>query len=168
MEREQIIKALECCADANSCYDGKCPYKHHILTVCTTSLSRDALSLIKELTAKTEAQDITISELRQKLEKAQHDADRYARKIEELTEVNERMMVACRMAQVPLPDGLEIIHNFCQKQAKKAKADTVRKMQDMVAVHFGTYTDKDTVKVLDVFRLLDKIANEMLEGGTDG
>lgn len=48
------------------------------------------------------------------------------------------------------------------------RADTVRKMQDAVAVHFGTYTDTDTVKVSDVFRLLGKIAEEMLEGGTDG
>lgn len=43
-------------------------------------------------------------------------------------------------------------------------SDTVQKMQDMVAVHFGTYTDKDTVKVLDVVRLLGKIAEEILEG----
>jgi hypothetical protein len=51
---------------------------------------------------------------------------------------------------------------------KECRADTVRKMQDMVAVHFGTYTDKDTVKVLDVFRLLGKIAEEVLEDDENG
>lgn len=41
--------------------------------------------------------------------------------------------------------------------------DTVRKMQEGVAMHFGTYTDKDEVKVLDVVRLINRIAEEILE-----
>lgn len=46
----KVIKALECCADDNSCYNGGCPYKSDELTACTTKMSRDALTLIKELT----------------------------------------------------------------------------------------------------------------------
>jgi len=43
-------------------------------------------------------------------------------------------------------------------------ADTLQKMQDKFAMHFGTYTDKDVVKVLDVIRLVNQIAEEILEG----
>lgn len=42
-------------------------------------------------------------------------------------------------------------------------ADAVRKMQEKFTIHFGTYTDKDEVKVLDVFELLAKFANEIME-----
>ncbi len=45
------------------------------------------------------------------------------------------------------------------------KADTVRKVQDSFALHFGTYTDTDTVKVVDVFKLLTQIEKEVLEEG---
>ena len=48
-------------------------------------------------------------------------------------------------------------------EIEKAKADTVNELQTRVAVCFGTYTDKDTVKVSDVFKLIDQIAKEMLE-----
>lgn len=47
--------------------------------------------LINKLIANVGAQDMTISDLRKLLEKANHDADRYAQKIKELTEENERL-----------------------------------------------------------------------------
>ena len=43
------------------------------------------------------------------------------------------------------------------------RADVVRKMQDLLAMHFGTYTAKDEVKVLDVVRLINQITEDMLE-----
>lgn len=42
-------------------------------------------------------------------------------------------------------------------------ADTVREIQTRFSVHFGTYTDKDMTPIIEVFRLLDQIAQEMLE-----
>lgn len=53
------------------------------------NFSRDVnllIAYIKVLTAKTEVQDFVIVELRKSLEKANHDADRYALKIKELTD----------------------------------------------------------------------------------
>lgn len=47
---------------------------------------------------------------------------------------------------------------------KQVKADTVKEIQTKVAMHFGTYTDEDTVKVVDVFKLLSQIEKEVLEG----
>jgi hypothetical protein len=33
-----------------------------------------------------------------------------------------------------------------------------------MAMHYGTYTDKDMTPIAEVFSLLDQIAKEMLEG----
>lgn len=50
---------------------------------------------------------------------------------------------------------------------RETKAYTVRDIETMFAVHFGTYTEKDKVKIADVFRLLNRISNEILEGADD-
>lgn len=46
---------------------------------------------------------------------------------------------------------------------KQIVVDTVQKMQASVAMYFGTYTAKDEVKVSDVMRLINRIAEEILE-----
>jgi hypothetical protein len=46
----------------------------------------------------------------------------------------------------------------------KIIADTVRQIQLKMAMHYGTYTDKDMTPIAEVFSLLDQIAKEMLEG----
>ena len=76
MEREQIIKALECCTRSNNveyipCPD--CPYneynrldgttERHKSKCCDWWLMVDALALIKELTEDNEAQAETITNL---------------------------------------------------------------------------------------------------------
>lgn len=45
------------------------------------------------------------------------------------------------------------------------KVNIVRKIQEDVAIYFGTYTDKDEVKVSDVIRLINRISEEILEEG---
>ena len=184
MDREQIIKALE--EHLKNYRD--CEQQFKIKLEITEAIA-NALALINELTAKTEAQDITISELRQKLEKAQHDADRYARKIEELTEGKSEIWEERNRIYNDLQDWKEIAEQY-QKQFEECydekerykryyfnhcfdelranveadvKADTVRKMQELIAEHA---TNGYPRKVrLDV---VDQIANEILEGGTDG
>lgn len=47
------------------------------------------------------------------------------------------------------------------KSEKELRADTVSEIRARVAVHFGTYCEKDQVKIADVFRLIDQIAREM-------
>jgi hypothetical protein len=54
LNREQIMKGLECCSDDNSCYNAGCPYKSDSLNACTSKLSRNALALINELTEENE------------------------------------------------------------------------------------------------------------------
>lgn len=47
MERDDVIKALECCT-SNSSYCGSCPYDHDF--GCKPNLLKDCLSVIRELT----------------------------------------------------------------------------------------------------------------------
>lgn len=59
----------------------------------------------------------------------------------------------------------ELTMGMAKKALANARADTARKMQERFAVHFGTYTGNDTVKVIDLFRLLNKFAEEEMEEG---
>lgn len=43
------------------------------------------------------------------------------------------------------------------------KVDLVQKIREDVAIHFGTYTDKDMVKISDVAKLIYRITEEILE-----
>ena len=51
-----------------------------------------------------------------------------------------------------------------ERNEKTIVADTVSEFQTKVAMRYGTYTDKDMTPITEVFRLLDQIAKEMLEG----
>ena len=48
-------------------------------------------------------------------------------------------------------------------EARELLPKIVRKMQENVTMHFGTYTDKDEVKVLDVINLINRITEKILE-----
>lgn len=104
LNREDIIKALECCAN-NACT--QCHY-HKQEDECVDLLASNALALIKEL-----------------------------------TEENKKWQWCLK--------------NECEYTEKI----TVKKIQTMFAVHFGTYTDDDTIKIKDVFSLIDQIADEI-------
>lgn len=52
LNREQIIKALECCSNNDECVGEACPY---YATGCEKNMPKDALSIIKELTIELEA-----------------------------------------------------------------------------------------------------------------
>ena len=64
-------------------------------------------------------------------------------KIKELTEENERLRVSKGIAIFASPT----------RMAEYIKLG--------LAVHFGTYTENDTVKIKDVFGAIDKITEEM-------
>ena len=59
---------------------------------------------------------------------------------------------------------LEHRYDICKQNVTIAKADTLKDVQMRFAMHFGTYTDDAEVKVSEVFKLLSKFAEEMLEG----
>ena len=61
MEREQIIKALECCAVFGDC--NGCPYYGGVALGCSGNVMREALALINELIEENKSKDETISKL---------------------------------------------------------------------------------------------------------
>lgn len=169
MEREQIIKALECCKSPKltKCYgcprdkeDGHCMYR----------LSEDALELIT-------SQEQKIFELENRLKECEngyegtlfldrcklHDAEEY---VKELIEENERLRARytiderykfCNLI------GDTLVYNKTLEDYNKFRAnwraDTVRKMQERITVHA---TNGYPRKVrLDV---IDQISKEMVEG----
>lgn len=125
-----------------------------------------------------------VNELTVKLKAMRGAANSYKMHNKKLTEENERLSkLSEEGAECPICHGIGKIgttnwltrHISAKRLAKeKAKAiaefdrnlvaDTVRKMEYMFMAHFGTYTDKDVVKVKDVFKLLSKYAEEILEG----
>jgi hypothetical protein len=95
--------------------------------------------LTGRLIAMAEAQDI----------KSNHDADRYARKIKELTEENERLRAA-----IPLwaKQCVEL-----EERCMKLRADTVREMHSMLC---EGRVSNDTVVIV-----ANQIVKEMLDNG---
>ena len=132
LNREQIVKALECCID---CECDACGYS---FGDCQLNLMREALALIRELTEENE---------------------RLRKNVEEL-------IVTLKMNDAPYPEGLQIVHDFCEKGKREVKANTLKDIQTKFAMRFGTYTPKDTIKVSDVFKLLGKFKEELLEEET--
>lgn len=89
-----------------------------------------------------------------------------------LIEENERLEKELAKSYDALDEQMNFYCSFTQSKIQncpiddevaKVKADTVRKIQDRLAMHFGTYTDKTEVKVVDVFKLVGQIAEDMLE-----
>lgn len=170
LNREQIIKALECCGAYNhgkTCKE--CPYRQIDLgddEICSNRMSLDALALIKELTLELEAMRTA--------------ANSYKMHNEKLTEENERLRGerdarAILNAELierknELQKANEELGQYCQELEKELNGcadiivNTVRKMQNRFAVHLGAYGINDKVKISEVFGLLGTIEKEMLEG----
>jgi hypothetical protein len=81
----------------------------------------------------------------------------YEQRIKELTEEKERLKRLCELRERDHNDALDLLY--------KAEADTLENIKIQFAMRFGTYTDKDMTPITEVFRLLDKIAKEMIGEG---
>lgn len=149
LNKEQIIKALECCTYGGDVTKSQvevcspCPYFNE--GNCTDILKENALSLIKELTEESK-----------KWEQAYDCMDSACRelssKCDELTEENESLKTQRRVLAVGLKD--------MRKEIRGIKADTVRKMHSEIkdrCIKGGIYP-------AFVKSTIDQIAKEMLEG----
>lgn len=72
--------------------------------------------------------------------------------VERLRDYNENLLTANT-------DAFGIL----QAEVANATVDTVNNIRAMFEVHFGTYTDRATVKIKNVFKLLDQTAKELLK-----
>ena len=171
-EIKRLLAEYEVVCDNCACNDGDEIGKKIML---------NALALINSQEQRIGAQDMTISELRKRVEKAEHDADRYAQRIKELTndvedwkalaEQYHNQLVACNKEKAKLteenerlkaqkymihPDGkIEMIPTI-----ESVRADTIEKMLDIMEQN-ATNSYPRRVR-LDV---MVRKANELLEEG---
>jgi len=63
MDREKVIKGLECCTSGNRC-SGNCPYddEYDDFDDCTSELAKDAIETIKEQQAEIERLNALLKE----------------------------------------------------------------------------------------------------------
>lgn len=147
LNREKIVKALECCS-ADDC--DNCP---NTFGNCYANLAGYALAIIRELTEEKERLNDVLMETEMPFEQAL-DRTKW------LEKENERLEKEVdRLSQVVLH------HNeITEMEVAEAKADTLSDMQTRFAMHFGTYTKDATIKVSDVFKLLERFKEEIMEG----
>lgn len=151
MEREQIIKALECC-QKDDC--DNCP---NDFGNCYSNLAKDALSLIKELTEENEKLLTALANYDRQTDVRIAEEYYTVEAYEELREENERLR-----AEVSVKKKLL---DKCVDLEDRVRADTVRKMQERLkkAFNFG-----HTILEKSICDIIDHIAKEMLEGKNDG
>ena len=160
MEREQIIKALECCT-IGDCYP--CPYGN-IGAGCRDKMDGDALTLIFELTEENEAWQKQLISQKEISDKAYYEL---ACEVENLRAENERLS---KYLDDHFPkciyqyDG--DVQEYCvlgpcgkfktvAEFQKQIEADTVRKMHSMLCE--GRVSNDNVVIVAN------QVAKEMLE-----
>ena len=166
LNREQIIMALECCGEythGTTC--NNCPYMLIELTdndICSNRMSRDALSLIKELTEDVERLRKQCGEII--VECDERDAERL-KQVAELTAENERLRAdvakefTCvfgkphKVSDCPITDEIA-----------KAKADTVRKMQERLMQKILENTVGNDSFAYFLKGYIDQVTKEMEEG----
>lgn len=184
-EREEIIKALECCSVWENC-DG-CTYRNSVALGCTSKMMRAALALIKELTE--ECKDFKIRALRAENEAAKYkdrwetskkDFERLADENETLRglyEYNSKLAIDAehRLCQYQKhsDDELSRVHMLLtdawesvetkDKLLEIIKSSTVRKMQEKLKEYLDDFYTTDEDALLDTSDLIDQIAKEVLE-----
>ena len=159
LNREQIVKALECCASdgCEFCPNSRMPAAAN----CVLFTMGNALSLINELTeenARLRAQNETLEIIEKDLRFRNN----------ELQKANEGLAKNCEELEIEGDELRERIANLKKSYAdyeettglKQARADTVRKMHSEIkdrCIKGGIYP-------AFVARTIDEIAEEMLEG----
>lgn len=110
MNREQIVKALECCStDIPNCHE--CPYKE-----CKPSLSREALALIRELTEENEKIGIENFKLICSLSRIKEETVR---------KMQERLKALCMVDQMAIPkeQALWVIDQIAKELLEEGSDD---------------------------------------------
>ena len=146
LNAEQIKKALECCsADTADCHS--CPYGEFSEGNCFDNAKKDSLALITS--QEQRIKELTEENERLRAENAKYEAENHA-------EFNKWLK---------LEEATKRHHAELFEEAKIAvKADTVRKMQELVRKKIKkTYWLNGRAVYVEI----DKIAKEMLEANNE-
>ncbi len=166
MEREQIIKALECCITPRDCDCDDCPLDKYGSLNCKWLLMSHSLALIKELTEERDGLYRLVDDKIQENKRLTDENERLHASCTELTrkcaslEADVAKEFTCvfgtphKVSDCPIDDEIA-----------KAKADTVRKMQERLKECFPDTVDGKAIYTAgQVIFGIDEIAKEMLEG----
>ena len=142
LNRERVVKALECCADGTSEACMECPLRLLPYPTCRTVFARDALALIREQAEENERLRAELSDALNK----QVDL------LKEKTKLELFDLVAARSEA-----------EIYKKLYLECRADTVRKMQERLKD--GLNETEHTHATSYLFWLIDQIAKELSEEG---
>ena len=159
LNRENIIKALECCKVGDDCW--ACPYDNvGVYSQCVPKLLEDALALIKsqeqrieELSEETKSLTKTVKVRGETIEKLQFSVSNISEDNRKLTEENERLRAIPEQLHKEMSERMV-------EECKIARKLAVRKMQSEINKTLSALCKGD---VGEIRRIIDQIAKEMLE-----
>lgn len=168
LNREQIVKALECCVEGDYC--ATCPATDYCEGV--DNLTENALSLIKELTEEAEEAKRLADTYKRHHDIMDCECSRLEKENDKLTEENERLRAENAKYEAEnhaefnkwliLEEATKRHHSELFEEAKIAvKEETVRKMQERLK---ESISDMRGYIGFDFRKKIDQIAKEMLEG----
>ena len=148
MDREQIIKALECCHSHQYKNCPECPYNKDTKKACFMLLMEHSLALINQLAQANEQ----LSESYDQLEKTK---DELLSERSRLTEENERL-------REHIKEGIDLAKQIPEMLSEVLRS-TVRKTQERLHARFKSNANL-VYSNYNIHRYIDQIAKEMLEG----
>ncbi|MBR2474180.1 MAG: hypothetical protein IKB51_04030 [Clostridia bacterium] len=165
MEKEQIIKALECCTVGIGTECEKCPYMR--TAYCNDVLKKEVLALIK-------SQDEQIFQLENRLKECEngyagtlhlescklHDAEE---KIKELTEENERLQAEITHLECHRETDIKAVKNLTQEneRLKTATEEAVRSFTRLETLYKIECKRADTIKANTVREIFKEIYSSL-------
>ena len=146
LNREQIIKALECCLVESNCTD--CPLHHQYEIDCLKYAGVKALSLIKEL---TEENEVTLRQYTEYQEAA-------TQRMRELTEENERLTTNL------VEQSAENVMLIGENKRLELQIEVKERILDSYMLQYGTVADKEVWLKKERADTVRKLADLIWEG----
>ena len=152
MTDNDIIRALECCSNANDC--GKCEYEpteHKIGSVgCSNELMTDALDLIKRLQAENSNLTSDLTSLQRKLTSANAE-------IEKLLKHNEYILMQHAFQRRPDGSCWNDVIEKAKSEARKEFAERLYQISKWLPL---TVMQQPFVTINDIDNLLEEMEKE--------
>ena len=123
------------------------------------STAEAALALLREKDADIKRRDAKIDTLQKQVRQYGAEIGRKDAEIERLEKDREELIVTLKMNDAPFPEGLQIVHDFCEKRKMKAITEFAERLKSEVnGGQFASY------KGLEIRNVIDQIEKEMKEG----
>ena len=156
LKRDDIIKVLECISAKKDVLCEGCSYRKYDGLACHRIGAKNALALIYKLTDEKYCIECSYKALKRDNERLNETCAELERSCTELTQRCTDLTRIC--------DSYMLQYGTATDKAvllKKERADTVRKMQKEINKTLSALCKGD---VSEIHRMIDQIANELLEG----